>query len=176
MAVTPLKRTLVIGGARSGKSRYAESLAEGHEGIKFYVATAEEGDAEMAARIETHRARRGGDWTTIEEMLNLPETLQQCASGDNFALVDCLTLWLSNLLLADRDCAGATEKLLLAMDRCTGRIVIVTNEVGQGIVPGNELARHFRDAAGLANQRVAEACDEVVLMAAGIPMIIKPAR
>ena len=170
-----LKRTLVIGGARSGKSRYAESLGDDFDGIKFYIATAEEGDAEMAARIEAHRARRGGEWTTIEETLNLPGTLQQCASGDNFALVDCLTIWLSNLMLEDRDCAGATEKLLLAMEKCTGRIVIVTNEVGQGIVPGNELARHFRDAAGLANQRLAEACDEVVLVTAGIPTVIKPA-
>jgi len=167
-----VRSILVLGGARSGKSRFAEGLAAGFAGDKIYIATAEPGDAEMAARIAAHRARRGPDWSTVEAPLALVEALER--AGSAFVLIDCLTLWISNLLLADLDVAPRIERLAEALDASPGIVVMVSNEVGLGIVPDNALARRFRDEAGFAHQRLAQACDEVLFMTAGLPTRLKP--
>lgn len=169
------KSTLVLGGARSGKSSYAESLSDGWVGPRVYIATAQAFDDEMAARIKSHRDRRGGDWSTIETMLDLPQKLHGAAAENTFILIDCLTLWLTNLMLADMDSGKEVDALLDAIQSAPGTIVLVSNEVGSGIVPENELARRFRNIAGFTNQRVAQVADEVVLVTAGLPMTLKPA-
>jgi len=161
--------TLVLGGARSGKSRYAETLIGERPAV--YVATAEARDEEMSARIRAHRARRGGNWATHEAPLDLAAAL---AAGDaRPRLVDCLTLWLSNLLLAGRDPAAEGAALIEALPRSTAPLVFVANEVGLGIVPDNELARRFRDHAGRLNQDLAAVADRVVFVAAGLPLLLK---
>jgi adenosylcobinamide kinase/adenosylcobinamide-phosphate guanylyltransferase len=168
--------TLVLGGARSGKSRHAEALVAAHAGARgtmIYLATATAGDAEMAQRIATHRARRGARWTTIEEPLELGAAMLRHSRADQPVLVDCLTLWLSNLMLAGRDLDVAARQLVETLPLLAGPAVLVSNEVGLGIVPDNALARRFRDAAGLLNQQVAAVCPRVVLMAAGLPLILK---
>lgn len=164
--------TLILGGARSGKSRHAESLIEAAMGDAgaTYLATAEAGDAEMAARIAAHRARRGPNWTTVEEPLALAETL---AAAPTPVLVDCLTLWLANLMAAGRDPEAEGETLATALAAARHPVVLVSNEVGLGIVPTNDLARAFRDAAGRLHQRIAEVADHVVFMAAGLPLDLK---
>jgi adenosylcobinamide kinase/adenosylcobinamide-phosphate guanylyltransferase len=167
----PLPRsTLVLGGARSGKSRYAERLLEENGVPSVYLATAEAGDAEMAERIRHHRERRGAFWSTIEEPLDLAARI---AGEARPMLVDCLTLWLSNLLHAGRDIERESGRLLDALAAASGPTVLVSNEVGLGIVPENALARAFRDHAGRLNQAVAAAADRVVLMAAGLPLVLK---
>ena len=172
-AVAPLPAlTLVLGGARSGKSRHAEMLIEAH-GCGLYLATAEPGDHEMAARIEAHRARRGAAWTTIEEPLELTAALARHSRADRPILVDCLTLWLSNLMLSGRDLDAATQGLVECLSGLAGPVVLVSNEVGLGIVPDNAQARRFRDGAGRLNQAVAAGCQQVVLVAAGLPLILK---
>jgi adenosylcobinamide kinase/adenosylcobinamide-phosphate guanylyltransferase len=172
-AVAPLPAlTLVLGGARSGKSRHAEMLIEAH-GCGLYLATAEPGDHEMAARIEAHRARRGAAWTTIEEPLELAAALARHSRADRPILVDCLTLWLSNLMLAGRDLEAATAGLAACLTGLAGPVVLVSNEVGLGIVPDNAQARRFRDGAGRLNQAVAAVCQQVVLVAAGLPLVLK---
>ena len=168
------RSVLVLGGARSGKSRFAEGLAAGWQGERTYIATAEPGDAEMAARIADHRGRRGPEWTTIEAPLALVEALATAPEG--FILIDCLTLWISNLLLGDFDIGPSVEGLAEALRERRGTVVVVSNEVGLGIVPDNALSRRFRDEAGFANQRLAQACDEVVFVAAGLPVTLKPPR
>jgi adenosylcobinamide kinase / adenosylcobinamide-phosphate guanylyltransferase len=165
-------RVLVLGGARSGKSRYAEGLADAFAGDRLYIATARPGDEEMAARIAAHRQRRGDRWTTLEAPIALAEALEGSAAP--FVLIDCITLWISNLLLADLDIAPRVEALAEALRARPGTVAVVSNEVGLGIVPDNALARRFRDEAGLANQRLAQACDEVVLLTAGLPLRLKP--
>ena len=172
--------TLVLGGARSGKSAYAESLVEGHlarhpRAVALYLATAEAGDAEMAERIRQHRARRGTRWRTVEAPLEVAAVL---ASGGPAApaLLDCLTLWLANQMAAGHDPAGETERLLAAARAHPAPVVLVANEVGLGIVPKNALARAFRDEAGRLNQRAAAAADRVVFVAAGLPLVMKEAR
>lgn len=168
------KSILITGGARSGKSVIAERLVARHaQGAPLYIATAAAGDAEMAERIATHRARRGPEWRTIEAPYDLPAALDQ-SDGAGPRLVDCLTVWLSNLMLADRDPSEATAALIAALGRQQAPVVLVTNEVGAGIVPENALARRYRDAAGEMNQRVAEACDAVWLAVAGQPLKVKP--
>ncbi|MBI3499601.1 MAG: bifunctional adenosylcobinamide kinase/adenosylcobinamide-phosphate guanylyltransferase [Proteobacteria bacterium] len=171
------KLTLVLGGARSGKSAYAEGLAlEMAAGGRItYIATAEAGDEEMAERIRRHRARRDSAWKTVEEPLGLPAALARHGRSGGPVIVDCLTLWLSNLMGAGRDVAAATAALLQTLAGLAGPIILITNEVGQGIVPENKLAREFRDLAGLANQRLAAAADRVVLVVAGLPVILKEA-
>ncbi len=161
---------LVLGGARSGKSRFAEGLA--HQPA-HYVATAQAFDDEMRERIEAHKVQRGSQWTTHEEPIDLVGVLKKIDVSGNFILVDCLTLWLSNLLLADADCNAAIQKLVAHLENAKARIVIVSNEVGLGIVPDNKLARRFRDVQGIGNQRVAEVAMNVVFMAAGLPLILK---
>lgn len=167
------RATLVLGGQRSGKSAYAERLVESQPGACVYLATAEARDAEMAERIQRHRARRGSRWSTIEAPLELAETLAEAAGPDRAVLVDCLTLWLSNLLEAERDPEGERRLLVAALERLAGPVVLVSNEVGQGVVPDNALARAFVDHAGRLNQAVAGAADSVVFMAAGLPMTLK---
>ena len=161
--------TLVLGGARSGKSRHAEALLTRLPPPWTYIATAQAFDDEMRARIDAHRAARAGGWTTVEAPLDLAAAL----ATPNPVLVDCLTLWLTNLILADRDPAAATALLLKALATRPAPTVLVSNEVGLGIVPDNALARRFRDEAGLLHQRLATAAGRVLLMVAGLPMQVK---
>ena len=165
--------TLILGGARSGKSRHAEALIESRPGPCVYLATAEAGDAEMAERIAAHKARRGGRWTTIEEPLDLVAALDRTCGPDRAVLVDCLTLWLSNLLGAGRDLDAEFERLLAALPGLGGPVVFVSNEVGLGIVPDNALARRFVDHAGRLHQRFAAAAQSVITITAGIPIQLK---
>jgi adenosylcobinamide kinase/adenosylcobinamide-phosphate guanylyltransferase len=162
----------VLGGARSGKSRHAEALVEALPGPWVYIATAQAYDAEMHARIAAHRARRPDGWMTAEVPLDLAQAL--AGAGDRPVLVDCLTLWVSNLLLAEHDIEAASASLLAALRARTAPTVLVANETGLGIVPDNALARRFRDAAGVLNQRVAALADRVDFLVAGIPMKVKP--
>lgn len=163
--------TLVLGGARSGKSRFAEELLADRAGHRLYLATAEARDAEMAARIERHRQRRGAGWRVVEAPLDVAPAI--AAAGKDAVLLDCLTLWLSNLMSAGRDVEKAAEELCRALGKALAPIVVVSNEVGLGIVPDNALARDFRDQAGRLNQQVAAAADRVYFMAAGLPLILK---
>lgn len=165
---------LVLGGARSGKSRYAEQRARATGLARVYVATAEARDAEMAARIARHQRDRGPDWRTVEAPLDLAGCIRREAAAGRVLLVDCLTLWLSNLLLAGRDADAATAELLAAAKAAPGQLIFVSNEVGWGIVPDNALARRFRDAAGRLNQQVAASADEVQLVVAGLPLALRP--
>ena len=167
-------KTLVIGGARSGKSRHAEALALRTGLEPVYVATATAWDAEMEARIARHRdGRAGAGWRTVEEPMALVEVLRREAVPGRVLLVDCLTLWLSNVLLGGRDTERECSTLVAALPECAAPIVFVSNEVGWGIVPDNTLARDFRDAQGLLNQTMAEVCDRVLLIAAGLPLVLK---
>jgi adenosylcobinamide kinase/adenosylcobinamide-phosphate guanylyltransferase len=168
--------TLVLGGARSGKSRYAEALIEEAAPAALYLATAEALDDEMRERIRHHRARRGARWTTLEAPLDLASALMEAARPERPVLVDCLTLWLSNLLMAGRDAEAAITELVQALPRLKGPAVLVANEVGLGIVPDNALARAFRDHAGRLNQAIAAEAQRVVLVAAGLPLVLKEAR
>ena len=166
---------LITGGARSGKSQYAERRALEMGGRPLYVATAEANDEEMAQRIAEHRKRRGTQWRTIEEPLELSEALLAERGKTDCALVDCLTLWISNLLIRhdDKYAREKVEELIEQLPRLNFHLVFVTNEVGSGIVPDNPLARKFRDLAGWTNQRMAQAANEVILMVAGVPIIAK---
>ncbi|MEW6165855.1 MAG: bifunctional adenosylcobinamide kinase/adenosylcobinamide-phosphate guanylyltransferase [Pseudomonadota bacterium] len=164
-------RVLVIGGARSGKSAHAERRALDTGRAVTYVATGEARDAEMAARIAHHRARRPDGWRTVEEPLRLATALRRAAAPDACLLVDCLTLWLTNVILAER--GEEIDALLEALPALPGDLILVSNEVGWGIVPENELARRFRDEQGRLNQRVAALADEVTLVAAGLPLHLK---
>ncbi len=165
--------TLVLGGARSGKSRFAEQLVAAFPGRRVYLATAEPGDAEMAARIAEHRARRAGDWATIEEPVALPERVAALSRPGAAILVDCLTLWLANVMAADRDATAEGRRLMETLPGLAGPVVFVSNEVGLGIVPDNALARRFRDEAGRLNQQIAAACQRVHFLAAGLPITLK---
>jgi adenosylcobinamide kinase/adenosylcobinamide-phosphate guanylyltransferase len=165
--------TLVLGGARSGKSRHAEMLVESQPGPCIYLATAQAGDAEMTLRIAEHRTRRGRRWTTVEEPLDLAAALERNCGPDSAVLVDCLTLWLSNLLGAERNVAAECEGLLAALPGLAGPVVFVSNEVGQGVVPDNALARAFVDHAGRLHQDLAAAAQRVVFMTAGLPQELK---
>jgi adenosyl cobinamide kinase/adenosyl cobinamide phosphate guanylyltransferase len=163
--------TFVLGGARSGKSRYAESLLAALPPPFIYVATAQPGDDEMAARIAAHRARRGPGWRTIEAPRDLRAALAAC--GNAPALLDCLTLWLSNLVLGEADIEVEIKGLEAALAAAAAPVVVVANEVGSGIVPEFPLGRKFRDLQGALNQRIAARADRVVLMVAGLPLVIK---
>jgi len=165
--------TLVLGGARSGKSAYAERTIEHAGRGGLYLATAGVDDDEMAARVAAHRARRGPQWITVEEPLEVPARLVEESRRGRPILVDCLTLWLSNLMHAGRDPATETERLMAALAAAKTQVVLVANEVGLGIVPENALARAFRDYAGRLNQRVAVAAERVAFLAAGLPMLLK---
>ena len=161
--------TLVLGGARSGKSRHAEALVTRSPPPWRYIATAQAYDDEMRARIATHRASRPTGWDTVEAPLDLAQAL----ATPHPVLVDCLTLWLTNVILADQDPEQATTTLDEALDARQSPTVLVSNEVGLGIVPDNALARRFRDAAGILHQRLAARADAVTLLVAGLPMKVK---
>jgi len=164
--------TLVLGGARSGKSRHAEQLLIGQPPPRLYIATAQAFDDEMRARIAQHRAdRKGAGWQTIEAPIDLAAALMHDPAAP--ALVDCLTLWLTNLMLAEHDIAVASAQLDAALMARTGKTVLVSNEVGLGIVPDNALARRFRDEAGRLHQRLAAAALAVTFLVAGLPMRVK---
>jgi adenosylcobinamide kinase / adenosylcobinamide-phosphate guanylyltransferase len=171
-AAGDVRLTLVLGGARSGKSRYAEGLITALPSPWIYVATAQAGDAEMAERIAMHRSRRGAGWQTIDAPDDLAHALVAAPAGVP-VLVDCLTLWLSNRLLADADMDAEIDHLEAALDRRAGTVVLVSNEVGFGIVPDNALARRFRDLQGRLNQRMATRAARVTLLVAGLPLIVK---
>jgi adenosylcobinamide kinase/adenosylcobinamide-phosphate guanylyltransferase len=174
---SPARVTLILGGARSGKSVYAEnqidSYIEQHGGKRVYLATAEARDAEMAARIAAHRARRGARWTTIEEPVDLAIALTRATRPDSAVLVDCLTLWLANVLDRQRDAEGECRRLAETLPGLKGPTFLVANEVGSGIVPENFAARSFRDLAGRLNQWIASRAERVVLLTAGLPIVLK---
>ncbi|MDV5824280.1 bifunctional adenosylcobinamide kinase/adenosylcobinamide-phosphate guanylyltransferase [Sphingobium naphthae] len=169
-----LSHLLVLGGARSGKSRYAQGKAEALPGELIYLATAQAFDDEMRERIALHRADRGPRWSTVEAPLELAEAITAYSMPETVVLVDCLTLWASNLMLADRNMAAATEGLVRSLSAARGPVILVANEVGLGIVPDNALARRFRDVAGRINQEMAGVVEEVVVMVAGLPLTLKP--
>ncbi len=164
--------TLVLGGARSGKSAYAERMII-ERGGGLYLATAEARDDEMAERIRQHRTRRGAGWDTVEEPLELAATLARIADSGRPILVDCLTLWLSNLMAAERTIEEEVAELLRCLPSLPAPVVFVSNEVGLGIVPETPLGRAFRDHAGRLNQQVAAAADRVIFLAAGLPLVLK---
>jgi adenosylcobinamide kinase / adenosylcobinamide-phosphate guanylyltransferase len=163
--------TLVLGGARSGKSAYAERLMTNHPSPWIYIATAEALDEEMAARVAAHQARRGADWVTYEAPYELPRAVRDAPKAP--LLVDCLTLWLSNRLLAGADLAVDRAALVAALSQRAAPTVVVSSEVGLSIVPDNALGRQFRDAAGELHQTVARVAGRVALVVAGYPLIVK---
>jgi adenosylcobinamide kinase/adenosylcobinamide-phosphate guanylyltransferase len=175
LAPVACRSALVIGAARSGKSRYALALAEATAPDRLYLATAEAGDAEMAERIARHRRERGEGWRTREEPLALAAALRAEARPGRVVLVDCLTLWLSNLMLADRDLEAQISELTAILSDLGGPVVLVANEVGAGVAPATPLGRAFRDWQGRLNQAAAAACGAVVAVAAGLPTQLKPA-
>lgn len=165
---------LVLGGARSGKTGFGERLAMRLGESPVYLATAEALDGEMRDRVRTHQQQRQGRFETIEEPLDLSGALLRAVRDHDVVLVDCLTLWISNMLGANKDVAAAVEELALTLNEvATARVILVSNEVGLGIVPDNPLARSFRDLAGSAHQRLAEICDDVYFIVAGLPMVLK---
>ena len=163
--------TFILGGARSGKSARAQALAEAAGETRLYIATAEALDAEMEARIARHKADRGGGWRTVEAPLELVAAMD--AADAPVLLVDCLTLWLSNLMHHERDVEAESDALCKSLGRFEGEVILVSNEVGLGLVPETPLGRAFRDAQGRLNQRVAAACDVVEFVAAGLPLRLK---
>jgi adenosylcobinamide kinase / adenosylcobinamide-phosphate guanylyltransferase len=170
-------KTLVLGGVRSGKSRYAEQVAGQGAASVVMVVTATADDEEMAARIAAHRARRPPQWQVVEEPVALGGAISRATAPGTVVIVDCLTLWLANLLaLGDRKVLeGERDALNSAVSEASGTLVLVSNEVGSGIVPANELARRFRDEAGFLHQELARLCDQVVWMVAGLPVVVKAA-
>ena len=171
--MSAFRSTLVLGGAASGKSAYAEELVLRTPGRPVYIATAQAFDGEMTDKIAVHRARRGAVWTNVEEPLYLAGAIARADAPDAVLLVDCLTMWLNNLMADDRDVAAETTHLVDIMGVLQGQIVLVANEVGLGIVPDNALARAFRNLHGTLNQAVAGTADRVVFVAAGLPLALK---
>lgn len=168
---------LVLGGARSGKTGFAERMAMRSGEHPLYLATAEALDAEMLERVRLHQQQRHGRFSTLEEPLALPTALRAAAKTHDAILVDCLTLWITNLLGANRNVAQAVDELIVVLNELDGsRVILVSNEVGLGIVPDNAMARTFRDLAGAAHQRLAETCSEVHFVVAGLPMTLKGPR
>ena len=170
----PPRRTLILGGARSGKSEFAERMVGSFGHPKVFVATAQALDDEMQKRIKEHRERRGTDWRTVEAPMSIASALNDLNVGE-VALLDCLTVWLSNQMLAGGNTHDCVDQLILSLENCSGSVVAVSNEIGQGIVPENPLTRRFRDEHGRLNQRFAEHCNLVVLVTAGLPLVLKGA-
>lgn len=167
-------KQLVLGGARSGKSRYAEELAVAGDKQLIYIATAEGLDDEMRQRINHHQNQRDSRWRTVEEPIALASTIQQCAAENNCVLVDCLTLWLTNILLAGEEIFQRERTAFLeALPQLTGDIMLVSNEVGMGIVAADPLSRRFVDEAGRLHQALAKTCDRVTMVVAGLPLTLK---
>ncbi|MEW6642279.1 MAG: bifunctional adenosylcobinamide kinase/adenosylcobinamide-phosphate guanylyltransferase [Pseudomonadota bacterium] len=171
--MSALQTTLVLGGARSGKSAFAEALVTASGLTQIYVATATAGDDEMRARIAHHRDRRGAGWITREVELDLVEALARDSVAGTAVLVDCLTLWLSNLMHAGRDPAREGARLADWLKTASAPVVLVSNEVGLGLVPDTPLGRSFRDAQGRLNQTIAAAVPDVAFIAAGLPLWLK---
>ncbi|WP_350334207.1 bifunctional adenosylcobinamide kinase/adenosylcobinamide-phosphate guanylyltransferase [Coralliovum pocilloporae] len=169
-----IQSSLVLGGARSGKSQFAEDLILRSGLSPVYLATGTVGDGEMAERVKLHKDRRGAEWHTIEEPINLLKTLKEQTASDKVFLVDCLTFWLFNLMEQDIIFDEAVGNLCEAIPQLAGPVVFVSNEVGLSIVPENALARRFRDNQGRVNRLIAEVCERVVLVVAGQPLQIKP--
>lgn len=172
------KIVFITGGARSGKSSFALREAEKIKGHKAYIATAQALDDEMKERIRKHKDERNADWDTFEEAFKIPEIISDADTKYSVVVLDCLTLWLSNLICGDMDCSRKIDDLIAVLENFklithNSKLIIVSNEVGMGIVPENELARRFRDMAGFINQKAAAIADEVYLVAAGIPIKIK---
>lgn len=165
--------SFILGGVRCGKSAYSEKIAMESDCRKIYVATCEALDGELRERIKTHKARRGDDWQLIEEAINIVDIIKNSANSDAVILVDCLTLWLSNLLHYNFDIEEYIADLCNALREAKAKVILVSNEVGQGITPNNALARKFIDYAGILHQKIAKEADKVVFMIAGIPTIIK---
>jgi adenosylcobinamide kinase/adenosylcobinamide-phosphate guanylyltransferase len=170
-----VRSALILGGARSGKSAYAQGLAEAHAPNRLYLATAAPGDEEMLARIARHQADRGAGWTTLEEPLEVASAVLAHARAGRVVVVDCLTLWLSNLMLSGRDPGPAVTGLADAVGALAGPALFVSNEVGMGLVSDHKLGREFRDWQGRANRQIGAACDAVIFVAAGLPLQLKPA-
>jgi adenosylcobinamide kinase/adenosylcobinamide-phosphate guanylyltransferase len=168
------KLSLVLGGASSGKSAYAEKLVLNTGLTPIYIATAQIFDDEMAAKISRHRDMRGDIWHTIEAPLAVSEALTGIDAGQA-VLLDCATLWLTNVMLGDHDVDRRSEELIAALGKCNGPVVVVSNEVGQGIVPDNALSRRFRNAQGALNQAIAAEADSVIAVMAGLPLQLKGA-
>lgn len=168
-----MHKLFVIGGARSGKSRYAQVRAEETGLSPIFIATAQACDDEMGERIARHQADRGSDWRTVEAPLDLPQAIAAHSLPDTVVLIDCITLWITNLLMANRDITVAARALARSISLAQGPIILVSNEVGWGIVPDNALARRFRDEAGSTHQLIAAAADEVQLLVAGLAMRLK---
>ena len=164
--------TFILGGAASGKSAYAEGLVNNTSRSKTYIATAQPFDDEMRQKIAAHKTARGMGWTTIEAPFD-PATALVAQDPAGIVLLDCVTLWLTNVLLADHDVTAAGDALLAALATCPCPVVVVSNEVGQGIVPDNALSRRFRAAQGHLNQRLARQADTVVAVMAGLPLALK---
>jgi adenosylcobinamide kinase/adenosylcobinamide-phosphate guanylyltransferase len=173
--VAPPLVDFVFGGARSGKTRLAQGRAEASGLAPVLIATATAGDGEMAERIARHRAERGDRWTTVEEPLELADALGRTAGPGVIVMVDCLTLWLSNTMFADRDPEAAGDALAARLGTLAGPVLLVSNEVGLGIVPDNALARRFRDLQGRLNQKIAAVASRVTFVAAGLPLVLKDA-
>lgn len=163
----------ILGGARSGKSRRALALAEAAAPRRVFIATAEAFDAEMADRIARHKAERDASWTTVDAPRDLPDAIRRTTAPDRVVVADCLTLWATNLLLGEADLDAATRDLEAALAAAAGPLLLVSNEVGLGIVPDNALARRFRDVAGRINQAAAAGAGLVEFVAAGLPLVMK---
>ena len=170
------KVKFVLGGARSGKSAHAETLAleMTDRGRLIYVATAEIFDDEMDARVALHRARRSPEWDLVEAPIDLPAAIRENDSAENVLMIDCLSVWATNLLIHEHDTDAARQALIAAIKDCKARLILVASETGLGIVPDNSLSRRFRDINGLQNQTVAAVADEVFFMTAGLALRIKP--
>jgi adenosylcobinamide kinase / adenosylcobinamide-phosphate guanylyltransferase len=167
------KIILVLGGARSGKSAFAERLIDESGLAKAYLATGQVFDDEMKRRVGTHQNRRGAEWSLVEEPVDIVGTLSKICDNKTAILVDCLTLWVTNLMMAEKNVLSECDKLVEAMPTLSGTIILVSNEVGQGIVPDNAMARAFRDYAGLLHQKIAAIADEVYFVTAGLPQKLK---
>lgn len=165
--------TLILGGARSGKSSFGEKMIAASGLTPVYLATSQIDDAEMRERIDHHKARRGPEWVTVEEPDDLEGALKREARRGRAVLVDCLTLWLTNLMMAERDVTARSQSLCAALDRVGCPVVLISNEVGLGIVPDNRMARDFRDHTGRLHQEVAAMADNVYFIAAGLPLKMK---
>jgi adenosylcobinamide kinase/adenosylcobinamide-phosphate guanylyltransferase len=176
MTVPAAHCVLVTGGARSGKSLYAEALIRDSRLAPVYVATCTPHDAEMEERVARHRLQRGDGWATIEEQRAIADVIARESAAGRAILVDCLTLWLSNLMFSEKDIPAETARLIEAIKALAGPCVFVSNEVGMGIVPENRLSRSFRDAQGRLNQDIASVCHQVVFVAAGQPLLLKPSH
>ena len=170
-----MQTTLIVGGARSGKSRRALQLAGETDGERVFIATAQASDTEMAARIDRHRAERGVEFRTLEVPLDLVDALDAEVSPGRVVVVDCLTLWLSNLMHHGREPLAEANSLVAFLADAPGPIILVSNEVGMGLVPETRLGREFRDAQGELNREVAAVCGRVEFMVAGLPLTVKPA-